>query len=316
MTNKFSLSLSLVEGGSKDGEVISSSCLYSRLVHRDHSSIGMSHKTSVGSVSMTSSIDSRDGISVHSTVGDRSSNNRSSSSVSRSLSSKVISTGSSHSRFVSRDHSSIRMGNQMSVQVEGSRVSITSSVSMVDRGSSIASMGDRSSDGRNSSSIASMSDRSSDGRNSSSIGRSLSSKVISTGSSHSRHHSSIRMGNQVSVQVEGSRVSVASSVSMVGRGNHTNRSSGIDSTMSDRSGNGGTYSVSNTTKLQGEMVSTSCCYSRFIYWDHSTIGVTDQAMETVGHREGKRGENQELHDRFSCVLQLKLPMYSALTPLI
>merc|ERR1712243_503423 len=216
---------------------------------------------------MTSSVDSRDGISVHSTVGDRSSNNRSSSSVSRSLSSKVISTGSSHSRFVSRDHSSIRMGNQVSVQVEGSRVSISSSV---------ASMGDRSSDGRNSSSsIASVSDRSGDGRNSSSIGRSLSSKVISTGSSHSRlvsrDHGTIRMGNQVSVQVEGSRVSVASSVSMVGRSRHTTRSSGIDSTMSDRSGNGGTYSVSNTTKLQGEMVSTSCCYSRFIYWDHSTI---------------------------------------------
>merc|ERR1719228_2739958 len=246
----------------------------------------MSHKTSVGSVSMTSSVDSRD--------GDGSSNNRSSSSVSRSLSSKVVSTGSSHSRFVSRDHSSIRMGDQMSVQVEGSRVSVASSVSMVGR----------------SSSIASVSDRSGDGRNSSSIGRSLSSKVISTGSSHSRlvsrDHSSIRMGNQVSVQVEGSRVSVASSVSMVGSSNHTNRSSGIDSTMSDRSGNGGTYSVSNTTKLQGEMVSTSCCYSRFIYWDHSTIRVTDQAMETVGHREGKRGENQELHDRFSCVLQLKL----------
>merc|ERR1712126_784742 len=243
----------------------------------------MSHKTSVGSVSMTSSVDSRDGISVHSTVGDRSSNNRSSSSVSRSLSSKVISTGSSHSRFVSRDHSSIRMGNQVSVQVEGSRVSITSSVSMVGRGSSIASMGDRRSDGRNSSSsiasvsdrsgdggnssssIGSVSDRSGDGRNSSSIGRSLSSKVISTGSSHSRlvsrYHSAIRMGNQVSVQVEGSRVSVASSVSMVGRSSDTNRSSGIDSTMSDRSGNGGTYSVSNTTKLQGEMVSTSCCYS-------------------------------------------------------
>merc|ERR1712215_388657 len=311
MTNKFSLSLSLVEGGSKDGEVISSSCLYSRLVHRDHSSVGMSHKTSVGSVSMTNSVDSREGISVHSTVGDRSSNNRSSSSVSRSLSSKVISTGSSHSRLAHRDHSSIRMGDQMSVQVEGSRVSITISVSMVGRSSSIASMGDRSSDGRNSSSIASVSDRSGDGRNSSSIGRSLSSKVISTSSSHSRlvsrDHSSIRMGNQVSVQVEGSKVSVASSVSMVGRSNHTNRSSGIDSTMSYRSGNGGTYSVSNTTKLQGEMVSTSCCYSRFIYWDHSTIRVTDQAMETVGHREGKRGENQELHDRFSCVLQLKLP---------
>merc|ERR1711955_86200 len=236
---------------------------------------------------MTSSVDSRDGISVDSTVGDRSSNNRSSSSVSRSLSSKMISTGSSHSRFVSRDHSSIRMGNQVSVQVEGSRVSITSSVSMVGRGSSIASMGDRSSDGRNSSSIASVSDRSGDGRNSSSIGRSLSSKVISTGSSHSR---------------------LASSVSMVGRSSDTNRSSGIDSTMSDRSGNGGTYSVSNTTKLQGEMVSTSCCYSRFIYWDHSTIRVTHQAMETLGHRQGKRGENQELHDRFSCVLQLKLPM--------
>merc|ERR1711955_78396 len=115
---------------------------------------------------MTSSVDSRDGISVHSTVGDRSSNNRSSSS---------------HSRLVSRDHSSIGMGHQVSVQVEGSRVSITSSVSMV------------------------------------------------------------------------------------GRSSDTNRSSGIDSTMSDRSGNGGTYSVSNTTKLQGEMVSTSCCYSRFIY---------------------------------------------------
>merc|ERR1712112_413261 len=145
----------------------------------------MSHKTSVGSVSMTSSIDSRDGTSVHSTVGDR-------SSVSRSLSSKVVSTGSSHSRLVSRYHSSIRMGNQVSVQVEGSGVSVSSSVSMVGR------------------------------------------------SSHTKRSSSIAMS--------------------------------IDSTMSDRGGNGG------TTKLQGEMVSTSCCYSRFIYWDHSTIRVTDQTM--------------------------------------
>merc|ERR1712243_220865 len=119
---------------------------------------------------MTSSVDSRDGISVDSTVGDRSSNNRSSSSVSRSLSSEVISTGSSYSRLVSRDHSSIRMGNQMSVRVEGSRVSITSSVSMVGRGSSIASMGSNSG--------------------------------------------------------------------------------------------------SDSAKLQGEMVSTGCCYSRLIYWDH------------------------------------------------
>jgi len=135
-----------VDGGSKDGEVISSSCLDSGFVHRDHSSIGMSHKTGVGSVSMTS---------VHSSEGDGGSNGRSSSNISRSLSGKVVSTGSSHGRLVSRDHSSIRMGNKVGVQVEGSSISIGSSVSVVGRNSSISSMSNwGSSNSRSSSNIS------------------------------------------------------------------------------------------------------------------------------------------------------------------
>merc|ERR1712105_261150 len=92
------------------------------------------------------------------------------------------------------------------------------------------------------SSVANMSDRSSDVGASSSVGGSLGSEVVSTGNSHSRlvsgDHSSVRVSDQVSVQVEGSGVSVASSVAMVGGGSHSHWGSSV-ANMSDRSSNGG-----------------------------------------------------------------------------
>ena len=46
--------------------------------------------------------------------------------------SKVISTGSSHCRLVSRDHSTVRVGDKVGVQVERSRVSVMGDGGSVD----------------------------------------------------------------------------------------------------------------------------------------------------------------------------------------
>merc|ERR1719494_1233764 len=94
----------------------------------------------------------------------------------------MISSGSCNSWFFNRGNSTIDVGNQLSVQVEGTRVCKGSR----SRGSSISS--NRSSN------------------NSSSHGR----KMISSGSCNSwvfnRGNSTIDVGNQLSVQIEGTRV--------------------------------------------------------------------------------------------------------------
>merc|ERR1712126_742306 len=113
-------------------------------------------------------------------------------------SSKVISTGSSNSGLVSRDHGTVRVSNQMCVQVEGS------GVSMVGDGGSV--------DSSNGSSVSNGGDRSGMSNNSVSSESTTSSKVISTGSSNSglvsRDHGTVRVSNQMGVQVERSGVSM------------------------------------------------------------------------------------------------------------
>jgi len=142
-------------------------------------------RSSVSVMSDGSSVDSSDGSSV-SNSGDRSSMSNNSVSNVSTTSSKVISTGSSYSGLVSRDHGTVRVSNQMGVQVQ------RSSVSMVGDGSSVDSSDRSSVDSsyRSSMTVSSM------GTMSGSQG----SKMVSTGSSHGwlihRDHSTIRMTHQ------------------------------------------------------------------------------------------------------------------------
>jgi len=202
-------------------------------------------------------------------------------------SSKVISTGSSYSGLVSRDHGTVRVSNQMGVQVEGSGVSMVGDGSSVDSsdGSSVSNSGDRSGVSNNSVSSEST----------------TSSKVISTGSSYSglvsRDHGTVRVSNQMGVQVQ------RSSVSMVGDG------SSVDS--SDRSSVDSSYRSSMTVSSMGtmsgsqgsKMVSTGSSHGWLIHRDHSTIRMTHQTVEAGSsviagggrsHNDTGR-ENQELH---------------------
>jgi len=202
-------------------------------------------------------------------------------------SSKVISTGSSYSGLVSRDHGTVRVSNQMGVQVEGSGVSMVGDGGSVDSsdGSSVSNSGDRSGVSNNSVSSEST----------------TSSKVISTGSSYSglvsRDHGTVRVSNQMGVQVQ------RSSVSMVGDG------SSVDS--SDRSSVDSSYRSSMTVSSMGtmsgsqgsKMVSTGSSHGWLIHRDHSTIRMTHQAVEAGSsviagggrsHNDTGR-ENQELH---------------------
>jgi len=202
-------------------------------------------------------------------------------------SSKVISTGSSYSGLVSRDHGTVRVSNQMGVQVEGSGVSMVGDGSSVDSsdGSSVSNSGDRSGVSNNSVSSEST----------------TSSKVISTGSSYSglvsRDHGTVRVSNQMGVQVQ------RSGVSMVGDG------SSVDS--SDRSSVDSSYRSSMTVSSMGtmsgsqgsKMVSTGSSHGWLIHRDHSTIRMTHQAVEAGSsviagggrsHNDTGR-ENQELH---------------------
>jgi len=202
-------------------------------------------------------------------------------------SSKVISTGSSYSGLVSRDHGTVRVSNQMGVQVEGS------GVSMVGDGGSV--------DSSNGSSVSNSGDRSGMSNNSVSSESTTSSKVISTGSSYSglvsRDHGTVRVSNQMGVQVQ------RSGVSMVGDG------SSVDS--SDRSSVDSSYRSSMTVSSMGtmsgsqgsKMVSTGSSHGWLIHRDHSTIRMTHQAVEAGSsviagggrsHNDTGR-ENQELH---------------------
>merc|ERR1719187_1552973 len=123
-------------------QVISTSSSNSWLIKRDNSSIRVAYQLCVqverSSITITSSI-SRVGRSSNSkrsshswasnSSNGSSSNNGGSSSIGCSLYSKVISTGSSNSWLIKGDNSSIRVGYQLSIKVEWSSISISSSIS-------------------------------------------------------------------------------------------------------------------------------------------------------------------------------------------
>jgi len=195
--------------------------------------------------------------------GDRSGVSHNSVSSESTTSSKVISTGSSNSGLVSRDHGTVRVSNQMGVQVEGS------GVSMVGDGSSV--------DSSNGSSVSNSGDRSGVSHNSVSSESTTSSKVISTGSSYSRlvsrDHGSIGMSNQVGVQVE------RSSITVMSNGSSVDSSDGSSVDSCDRS----SVTVSSMGTMSGsqgsKMVSTGSSHGWLIHRDHSTIRMTHQAVE-------------------------------------
>merc|ERR1711942_389456 len=97
------------------------------------------------------------------------------------MGSKVVSTGSSHSRFINRDNSSIRVSNKSSIRSIASSIGNWSSSSI---NSTINSLG---------------------------------SKMVSTCSSNSRlikrNNSSVGMSNKLGVQVERSSIAVGTSIS-------------------------------------------------------------------------------------------------------
>merc|ERR1711982_117238 len=112
-----------------------------------------------------------------------SSNNRGSSSISNSLGSKMISTGSSNSWFIKRTNSSVGVSNELSVQVKRTSIAIGTSISW-----GIASISCIScSNNWGSTSISQTCSK-------------LGSKMVCTGSSNcwliNRSHSSIRVGLQ------------------------------------------------------------------------------------------------------------------------
>jgi len=185
------------------GEVFSTGSSNSRLINRHNSTIGVSNKLGVqvegSSVSIGGSIGSRS-----SSIGNSrsSSHNWDLSSIDSSLGSKVLSTGSSNSRLVNRGDSAIGVSNQLAVEVERTRVTIGRGIG--NRGSGVGSDGWGSRVGN------------SWGRSQNwglgSIECPLGIEVFSTSSCNSwlinRNNSSVRMGNQLAVEVEGSRVAI------------------------------------------------------------------------------------------------------------
>merc|ERR1712002_999860 len=163
-------------------------------------------------------------------------------------------------------------------------------------------VGDRSSvDSSNGSSVSNSGDRGGVSHNSVSSESTTSSKVISMGSSYSglvsRDHGTVRVSNQMGVQVQ------RSGVSMVGDGSSVNSSDGSSVDSSYRS----SMAVSSMGTMSGsqgsKMVSTGSSHGWLIHRDHSTIRMTHQAVEAGssviaggGRSQYDTGrENQELH---------------------
>merc|ERR1719481_571181 len=166
---------------SMGGKVVSTSCSNSWLINRDNSSVGVSNKASIRSIA--SSIGNRSSSGINSTIN--------------SLGSKMVGAGSSNCRLIKRNNSSVGVSNKLGVQVERSSITVANSRNGSDGSSS---------NKRNSS----------NNRSRCSIFSSLGIKMGSSGSSNSwfikRNNSSVRVSNELSVQVKGTSIAVASSI--------------------------------------------------------------------------------------------------------
>merc|ERR1719186_1898747 len=252
---------SLVDS-SLGSKVVSTGSLNSWLIDGDNGAVGVSHQA----------------VAVSGTVAVRSNSSSGIESASKATSgSEVVSTGSSDSRLVSRDDSSVGVGHQVGVQVQGAGVAVADSRNSSNRGSNSGSSDDGSGDGN--------------GSNGGVLGSS-GGKVVGTGSSNgrliNRDSGSVGVTNQVGVQVEGARV--ASSVASVDGSSSDGRGSCVANTS---------ISKSSTATTSSKVVGTGSSNCWLVHRDNGTVGVTNQTV--LGGREGDtRGENQELH----CCLQL------------
>merc|ERR1712106_434798 len=102
-------------------------------------------------------------------------------------------TGMSNSWFINRNNSSVGVSNKLGVQVKGTSISISGSITW---------------------SISSITKTTSNKWGSSSISNSLGGKIVSTGSSNSwlikRNNSSVGMSNKLCVQVKRTGVTIRS----------------------------------------------------------------------------------------------------------
>merc|ERR1719312_56392 len=227
--------------------VISTSGSNSGLINRDNSTVGVGNQTSIRSISSSIVVRSR-GI-------DTSDN---------SLGSKVLSTGSSNSRLISRSHSSVGVSNKGG-DMEGSSISIRS------RGSSNNGSSGNSGSSSNNGSSSSIDGGGSYNGGSSSISSVLSDQVVSTGSSYGRlisgDNSSVGVGNKAG-DMDGSSI-----------GSGSNGGSSIGS-----SSNGG-----SSIGSRGISVSSSISIS-------SSIGMSLESEESRGAGgSNASGKNQKLH---------------------
>merc|ERR1712001_331695 len=253
---------SLVDS-SLGSQVVRTGSLNSGLIDGDDGTVGVSHQA----------------VAVSGTVSVRSNSSSSIESASKATSgSEVVSTVSSDSRLVSGDDSSVGVGHQVGVQVQGAGVAVADSRDSGDGG------GDGGSGDGN-------------GSNGGVLG-SPGGKVVGTGGSNSGlingDNGSVGVANQVGVQVEGARVAVASSVD--------GRSRSVDGSSSDGRGScvaNTSISKSSTATTSSKVVRTGSGNCWLVHGDDGTVGVTNQTV--LGGGEGDtRGENQELH----CCLQL------------
>merc|ERR1712244_81239 len=219
-----------------------------------------------------------------------------------SLGSKMVSTGSSNCRLINRNNSSVGVSNKLSVQVERSSITVANS----SNGSDVSS-----SNSRNSSNGWSGSNQrsSSNNRSRSSIFSSLGIKMGSSGSSNSwfinRNNSSVRVSNELSIQVKRTSIAVASgirtsipsiaktcSIAIPGISQTSIPSISVASSISWC-----ISSISQTcSKLGSKMVSTGSSNCWLINRGHSSVRVGLKTKETLGRGYGHTGsENQKLH---------------------
>merc|ERR1719278_1207153 len=164
-----------------------------------------------------------------------------------SMGSKVVSTGSSHSRLINRYNSSIRVSNKSSIRSIASTISYWSSSSI---NSTVNSLG---------------------------------SKMVSTCSSNSRfikrNNSSIGMSNKLCVQVERTSIAVANS-SNGSSSNSRNSSNSWDSSNSWGSSNDrGRSSIFSSLGIK--MCCSGSSNSWFIKRNNSSVGVSNELSVQV-----------------------------------
>jgi len=203
--------------------VVSPGGLDSGLIHGDNSTVGVGDQAVVA-------------VAVSGTVGSTVRNRVSSVETSKATTGgKVVSAGSSHGRLIHRDHGTVGVGDQVGVQVEGSGVSVE------DRGCHSGIGGGhrgvhRGSNSDGGSGVCAVV-LSGDG--------SLGSEVVSTGSNHGGlihgDHGSVRVTDQVGVQVEGAGVAVASSVAKTSGGVGGATNGGVSNSVGNGSSSGVPY---------------------------------------------------------------------------